>query len=98
MDRRRTDGVELLEELARALRVAADREADPGVGTPSRPPVLPVSTAAEWVGMSDRGFRKLIARGEVPAAKVGKRYVVLVDLWLKQLHAQAKRYGPGGVS
>ena len=63
-----------------------------------RCPVLTVKKAAAMVGMTPRGFRKLIARGEVPAAKVGRKFVVLVDEWLDRLRAQADDHRPGGAS
>ena len=59
----------------------------------ARPPVVPVRTVARWLGMTERGVRKLIERGEIPAVQLGKRLYVFVDDWIAKMRADAAERG-----
>lgn len=54
------------------------------------PPLLRVPDLAAVLGMTSNGVRALIARGELPAAKLGRQWIVRRDALLGHLRAQER--------
>lgn len=48
---------------------------DLGVDT-QLPTILSLSEAAEFLGFSEGGLRRILARGDIPARKVGRRWLL----------------------
>lgn len=77
--------------------VDADRPADPPCGHATPPPgpatlpeVLRVPHLVDLLGLSPSAVRELLARGDLPGSKVGKRWVVRREALLAHLEAQER--------
>ena len=55
------------------------------------PAILRVPHLAELLGLTPNGVRALIARGELPATKLGKQWIVRREAFLSRLLAGEKR-------
>ena len=55
------------------------------------PALLTVSLLAPLLGLSEHGTRALIRRGELPASRLGKRWVVRRDALEAHLKRQERR-------
>lgn len=58
---------------------------------PDLKPLLLISDIAALLGLSNEGVRSLIRRGQLPAAKIGKRYVVRRPALLAHLKLEEER-------
>ncbi|MFT7464309.1 MAG: excisionase family DNA binding protein [Pseudohongiellaceae bacterium] len=55
------------------------------------PPILRVTHLAELLDLTPNGVRALIARGELPATKLGKQWIVRREVLISRLMAGEKR-------
>lgn len=55
------------------------------------PPLLGVEELAEILGITTAGVRAMIRRRELPASKLGRRWIVRREAFLDRLIAQERR-------
>lgn len=60
------------------------------------PVVLRVPQVAQMLDVGERAVRKMMDRGELPWAFVGRQRVVPVAVWTERLAAQARANDPPG--
>ena len=60
---------------------------------PTRPLLFfTLKDIAERLDMTVRGVRKMVARGEIPATRLGRRYVVPISLFEQTLVERAQAF------
>ena len=57
----------------------------------SKPVYMTIPETAKYTGFAECFIRKSVKEGTAPAIMIGKKYMVNVPLWLKQLEDQSER-------